>query len=58
MEPLNSMELDVIARALAQPEMERFAQQVLMVSKKLGIPPPQWLREPKPPAGEPSGGGS
>ena len=52
------MELEVIARALAQPEMERFAQQVLMVSKKLGIPPPQWLREPKPPAGEPNGGGS
>ena len=52
------MELEVIARALAQPEMERFAHQVLMVSRKLGIPPPQWLREPKPPAGEPNGSGS
>ena len=58
MEPLNSMDVEVIARALAAPEMARWAQQVLMVSKKLGIPPPQWLREPKPPAGEPSGGGS
>jgi hypothetical protein len=47
------MELDVIARALAAAEMQRFEQQVLMVSKKLGIPPPQWAVEPKPPAGEP-----
>jgi hypothetical protein len=44
------MERDVVARALAAPEMRRFEQQVLMVCKKLGIPPPQWAVEPKPPA--------
>ena len=55
MEPLNSMELDVISRALSAPEMARWAQQVLMISEKLGIPPPQWASEPLPPAGETGG---
>jgi len=55
-EPLNSMELDVISRALSAPEMARWAQQVLMISEKLGIPPPQWASEPLPPAGSPDGG--
>jgi hypothetical protein len=55
-EPLNTMELEVIARALSAPEMARWAQQVLMISQKLGIPPPQWAVEPKPPAGNSSGG--
>jgi hypothetical protein len=50
------MDVDVIARALAAPEMERWAQQVLTVCAKLGIPPPQWAREPKQPAGEARGG--
>ena len=56
MEPLNSMDVEVIARALAAPEMARWAQQVLIISQKLGIPPPQWAAEPKPSAGEPDGG--
>jgi hypothetical protein len=49
------MERDVVARALSAPEMRRFEQQVLMVCRKLGIPPPQWAVERKP-AGEPPRG--
>jgi hypothetical protein len=47
------MERDVVARALAAPELRRWEQQVLMVCRKLGIPAPQWATERKPPAGEP-----
>ena len=53
MEPLNRIDVEVIARALEAPEMARFEQQVLTIAQKLGIPPPQWAREPKPPAGDP-----
>ena len=42
------MDVDVIARALAAPEMRRWEQQVVLVCKKLGIPPPQWAVERKP----------
>jgi hypothetical protein len=41
-EPLNAVDLEVLRRALSLPEMARFADQVVTICHKLGLPPPEW----------------
>ncbi len=52
MEPLNAIDLAVIHRALSLPEMARFADQVVTICHKLGLPAPAWS-EPRPAPPEP-----
>ena len=58
MAELNALDLEVLRRALALPEMARFAPQVLAVSEKLGLPAPEWARPLPPPGPPPADGGS
>jgi hypothetical protein len=54
-EELNAMDLEVIRRALALPDMQRFADQVVTICHKLGVPVPEWAA-PRPAPAIPSGG--
>jgi hypothetical protein len=56
-EPLNTVDLAVIQRALSLPEMQRFADQVVTICHKLGLALPDWAT-PRPQGPAPEGSGS